>query len=46
MKKNWNWGLTKNAETLNGRIAMIGIFLLIFLEFIFNKSFLSFIKII
>jgi len=25
MKKNWNWGLTKNAETLNGRIAMIGI---------------------
>jgi hypothetical protein len=44
--KGWNWGLTKKAETLNGRSAMLGFFLLVFLEFIFNKSFLSFIGII
>jgi hypothetical protein len=40
-EKDWNWGLTKNAEILNGRSAMIGFFILMIIELITNKTFLS-----
>ena len=40
--KNFNWGLTKNSEKLNGRIAMIGFILIIIIEITTKKSILLF----
>jgi hypothetical protein len=37
------YGLNKSSEILNGRLAMIGFFVLILIEICIKKSFLSFI---
>ena len=42
-EKTWSWGLTQNAEIINGRAAMIGFFSLIIIELVIKQSFLSFI---
>jgi hypothetical protein len=40
--QTFNWGLTKNAEKLNSRFAMIGFILIIIIEIITKKSILMF----
>jgi hypothetical protein len=40
--QTFNWGLTKKAEKLNSRFAMIGFILIIIIEIITKKSILMF----
>nr|ARO91017.1 conserved hypothetical plastid protein [Corynoplastis japonica] len=46
MKKNerniWKWGFTVGAENWNGRLAMLGFILALFLEILTGKGILSF----
>jgi len=35
-EKKWNWGFTKSSEKWNGRIAMIGFIVLVFVEILLN----------
>jgi len=36
----WEWGWTKSAETWNGRVAMLAVLLLLFLEVTTDKGLL------
>ena len=41
-KQDFNFGFTKNSESLNGRIAMLSIILIILIELVLKKSIFSF----
>jgi len=39
----WSWGFTSSAENWNGRLAMLGFFFTLIIEFITGKGVLHFV---
>ena len=42
----WKWGFTVSAENWNGRLAMLGFFLIVIIEMITGKGILHFLGIV